>query len=65
MSRGGRCVLEMNLYNYMSGKFKKMEVRYDVVSNVNDVDIEDILVKKLVRVILNLEDFSSIALYKS
>lgn len=55
----------MNLYNYMSGKFKKMEARYDVVSNVNDVDIEDILVKKLVRVILNLEDFSSIALNKS
>ena len=55
----------------MAKENSKMEVVYNVVFSVKnnvektDKEIEDILTKKLLRVILNLENANSIALNNS
>ena len=61
--------MKMRIYQYMNKKGEqKLEVVYNVVFSVKnnvektDKEIEDILTKKLLRVILNLENTNSIAL---
>ena len=59
------------LQNMKKGENKKMEVVYNVVYGIKDnlertdKEIEDILTKKLLRVILNLENTNSVALNNS